>query len=190
MHNDLTIKEYDHLRDLIEARESAIRVLFSTSVSVSIPLLSAIIGFVFTRDMQFVFSYLFLCPVLISIPFFQLLSSHRRDLFRAGNYIRVFFDEDRGGHGWDTSLNKYRKIEHGESLNTIHYLYWALHVICSFLFLYTLLVQGSSVLPHLIPLLIVTLFLTRANRTYRSAWNQRSRMLDVWRQVANEEKDT
>ena len=198
---DYTKKEYEHIWAVIETREQAVRQLFSASVIVSISILSAVAGYTLgmvERDKLSVeMAYLFLAPVLISIPMFMLQAGHRHELFRAGNYIRVFYDKENTGTAYSTRLNRFRTIMPGESLDQTPLMYWVLFGICSVGFGYTLYKSGTfsfCYLPpllsfcHLLPLLVLAWFVRIAHRRISFRCGKKGEeILKVWMTLRKEE---
>lgn len=190
--SDFEKLECEHLLSIIKDREHAIRQLFSTSIALSVGILSAVAGFINTNPESFIkdtIAYIYLLPTTVTIPIFILLGSIRGDLLRAGNYVRVFFDESGSGIRWSTRLNRFRDKVHGESLNPVPLTYWTIAAVCSLFSINAIhSLDTESSLYSYIPIALVFIFQAYAHYQFslrRSSLG--SQHLRAWQKLRDSE---
>ncbi|MDP2754898.1 MAG: hypothetical protein Q8P40_10995 [Nitrospirota bacterium] len=186
------LEEYKALRNEILVRGRGIGHLLIASLVILVPFISTIILYVMQNsekmkgDPSLLYSYIFLFPLLIIIPCAFFIVALRKDIYRYGTYIEIFFEEGSDGPKWETALSKLRQIRCEESLDPTFWLYWALFFICSGFFGYTLFLLKLQKLHLLVPL-IVALFLVKAHLTYKKTPTKiRKNLYNNWLSVRDD----
>lgn len=136
---DFLLEEYKQIRSELMERERSINNMATVAIVASTTLASALITIFLkelhgvTNNVSFPFHLLFLTPLCISIPLFFVLTSHRKDLFRAGAYIQVFYEEKGIGIAWQTRIGKFRNEMRGNPLDTFSIIFWVIFFLCTIL---------------------------------------------------------
>ncbi len=185
--HDLAEEEYKQIFGLASQIEHRMLQIFGVSVAVSVSLLSAIGGLIFTgRGTQAngtIGLYLILIPNLFTIPSFSLILSHRIDLVRVAAYQKVFFENEEINVGWVTRLIKFRTHVKHESHDPIPLTYWAIMLISSAVFVFVTITSGLSYF-HFISVPILILALWRIHASWRRVIpHMLQEYVDIWQKV-------
>jgi len=184
-----SIEEYKSLREEILTRGRGVAQVIITSLIILVPFISTIIVYVTQHSIEMkknpniLYPYIFLCPLLIVIPCTFFLISLRKDIYRYGTYIQVFYEEGSDGPKWETMLHKFRQIHQEESFDPTFWLYWALFFICGGFFGYILIVLSFSLL-HLIVPFVAAMLLLKSHYTYRQIPTKiRKKLYNNWLEI-------
>ena len=185
------IEEYKQVRAELMERERVIGQLAIVSFISSATLISGLLGAFFGKTLTSaqlggLMPYLMLAPLIVVIPIFFIIGSHRRDLFRAGAYLQVFYEEDGAGIGWQTRIQQFRSKKKGDSLDTLPLFFWFVAGVCAVSFFS--LRGGDNLCEYtwldLVAIIIVSALMIRADYLYASAPKRhRAECIDAWRAV-------
>lgn len=135
---EFLLEEYKQVRSELMENQRSIIHLATVAIIASTSLASALIAISLskeltcaTNDFLFPFPFLFLTPLCISIPLFYVLMSHRKDLFRAGAYIQVFYEEKGAGIAWQRRIGNFRKKMPGNPLDNFQIIFWVIFLLCT-----------------------------------------------------------
>lgn len=187
------IEEYKEIRNEIRAREFAIAVFFQIALISSVTILSGVCAFFFNlkpNDSQnvYVYTYAFLSPIVIMLPIFYLIISHRQDMHRSGTYLQVFFEDKKNGPLWETRLTKFREKQKNESLNFLPWIFWAIYVISSGLFITALISIPNFNMLNILLLLLFAIFIGIAHYRYAS-FKMRQDYYIAWKKIQDAEEN-
>lgn len=125
-------EEYRMVFGLMGERDAFIRTTYLFSVSAVGALSWAVISLYLDhqkganiRDMMWWLAYL---PALACLPLLFVMAAQRRDLIRAGAYIRVFFEDRVDREGWQGRKGQFRLK--GESNDPIITFYFVVLFLC------------------------------------------------------------
>lgn len=187
------IEEYKQVRAELMERERFIGQLAIVAFVSSATLISGLLGAFSGKNLTpsqlggFI-PYLMLAPLLVTIPIYFIVGSHRKDLFRAGAYLQVFYEEDGAGIGWQTRIQQFRAKKKGDSLDTLPLFFWSVAIICVFS---SFMLKGRGDLTEctwldLAILIAIFAVMNRADHLYSSApKSHRKKCIDAWRAVKN-----
>lgn len=172
-------------------REAAMTQLFLTSLIAAVTLISGITAFyfnMFTKDpckITVFLSYLFLAPIFIIIPIFFVIKSHRRDIRRFASYIHVFFEDTGYGLKWETAHDKWTDKKKEEGHDGVPWAYWALILVCLFLYFQSFLLSKVSFeCSHVILPSILFIVMLYVHIVYvRSKHKYYRENLKLWREI-------
>lgn len=180
------LEEYKHISSAILEIDKRILQVFAVTIAVAVSLLSAVAGLVLGKQhgpVTVVLAYTALAPGVLVIAAFYLMLSQRLDMMRLGSYRRILFEERNQIEGWETQLEKFRKLEKIEANDPIPYTYWAVLLASGILFTYGI-VEAEGSLYHSFMLVPLLLLLGRAHyRWMRVVPTELSRYFDLWRKV-------
>src|SRR6266511_2477461 len=156
-----SLEEYKYIAEAILEIDKRILQVFAVATAVSISLLSAVASLILGKQqgqITVVLAYAALAPDILVVPAFYLMLSQRLDMIRLGSYRQIFFEERNEIEGWETQLEKFRKLEKTEANDPIPYTYWTLFLASVALFVYGIIEVRAS-LCHLFILGLPLMFL-------------------------------
>lgn len=185
----LAAEEYKQVFGFTITIEEKVIRIFLVSVAVSVSLLSATAGLIFSGKLPVEFEswamYVLVILNMISVPAFNLILAQRIDLARAAAYQQVFYEENDTYAGWVRRLGKLRTIVGSpESFDTVPLTYWSILIISSVIFVAYVVIKDLPYF-HLAIISIFVVMLARLN----VAWSGKTRIdyVSEWRKVLEEE---
>lgn len=177
--SDSLIEEYKQVRGEINKLAESIQQLFLVAIVSNTSLISGLAALFYKlgenggNRWDLLFSYMFLLPMLITIPILYLMKSHRSNLHRSATYLKVFFEEEGLGFGWETKVDDFRRKYSEESLDFVPWVFWSFFLISTLLLTHSILVYSGSlyeswflVVSTILLLTIVAFFLYDAHRKF------------------------
>jgi hypothetical protein len=127
-------QEYQQVQAQMVERDAFIRTTYLFSVSAVGALSWAVISLYLdhrpmTETMIWWMTY---SPALACVPLLLVMGAQRRDLVRAGAYIRVFFEDRIGRKGWQGRKGQFTVGMKGESNDPIILFYYSVLIGCFF----------------------------------------------------------
>ena len=185
----LSEEEYKQIFGLTITIEERLMRIFLVSVAVSVSLLSATAGLIFSGKIPSEFEkwamYIFLIPNMITMPAFNLILAQRIDLARAAAYQMVFYEESGTYAGWVRRLKVLRKnIVGPESFDTIPLTYWSILIVSAIAFITYVLAKNLCYF-HFAILPVFAIIFVKLN----ISWGGKTRInyVSEWKNVLEQE---
>ena len=152
LQEELVLAEFNQLYQQIRGYETGLLSIYQVSVTAAAALLAAIFTIFWNAyskipDGKYVpaaYCYLFLAPAFVVISGLMLISDYRSMIYRAGYYIQIFIEQEKGGARWHMRLEELRNLERsvkGRALDRMQRYFpsravvlWVFFIICLVLF--------------------------------------------------------
>jgi hypothetical protein len=138
MDEALAQREFDQMHDHMRLVLDTISKIVNYSVAGSTTFLGAALAFFSSQlkdnRLNSVLCLIFLLPIPFIIFSMMQLAAHRKDAFKMGYFIKVFYEEKYGGACWHVASDIWRKHNKGESFDSARFLLWSLFLCALFLY--------------------------------------------------------
>lgn len=198
---DSLIEEYKQVRGEINKLAESIQQLFLVAIVSNTSLISGLAALFYklgengTKEWNLLFSYMYLLPMLITIPILYLMKSHRINLHRSATYLKVYFEESGLGFGWETRVDRFRRVYSEESLDFVPWVFWSFYLISTLLLIHSVLVYSRPLqeiwllmVLALLLLAIVAFFLYDAHRKFSQV--KREDYYSTWHAIKSDFEGT
>lgn len=104
-------------------------------------------------------------------------------MHRSGTYLQIFFEDKKNGPLWETRLTKFRKKQKNESLNFLPWIFWAIYVLSSVLFITALIPIPNFNMLNILLLPLFEILIGIAHYRYASFNKIRQDYYIAWKDI-------